>query len=653
MHKIISTLFLTLLTVFVFAQEPFYKSYTWDENPIKDITTNSDEEIICFKDKIVTEFIYDSENKLTEYFLIHKIYWLNSDDIIESYNKVYLPYSSQSKLVVNKARVISKDGKIIELDDSKILTAKDEETKREYKYYAFEGLEKGSFIEYYYVLNRSPDFDGKRLNFQTNHNKYNIDFELFAPKNLWFKFKSYNQLNEVIYDSTFTEKIRWNLHMDSLPLLENESQSPYDALVGYLVYNLYYNSTTKTYDISSYKNISQNMYDFYYASIESKSAKNINKIIGELKLKNEKDETNKIRKIEDFIKENYHVVNGGGPEFRELSFVLDKKIGSNQGIMRLYIAIFEALEIQHEIVITCDRSDNKFDKDFESYNFLDEYLLYFPKIKKYISPFEITSRLGFPEPLLTNNYGLFIKQIQMGEFKTGVGKIKFIEPVSHTETYSKIFTTVTFDKDDLTKTTLDMVLETGGYYSMNYQTIIHLLKEQDKEDLINEQIKFISQEMTIVSKKLENDNPKSFGYKPYKITAQVTSEDFVEKAGDKYLFKVGELIGPQQEMYQDNDRKLVLENDFKRSYHRELTVSIPDGYTITNLEKINIQNVYKEDGEIFFEFHSHYKMDGNTLTIICDEYYTVVEIPSTIFEEYRKVINSAADFNKLTLVLAK
>ncbi|PIZ06717.1 MAG: hypothetical protein COY57_00505, partial [Flavobacteriales bacterium CG_4_10_14_0_8_um_filter_32_5] len=292
MHKIISTLFLTLLTVFVFAQEPFYKSYTWDENPIKDITTNSDEEIICFKDKIVTEFIYDSENKLTEYFLIHKIYWLNSDDIIESYNKVYLPYSSQSKLVVNKARVISKDGKIIELDDSKILTAKDEETKREYKYYAFEGLEKGSFIEYYYVLNRSPDFDGKRLNFQTNHNKYNIDFELFAPKNLWFKFKSYNQLNEVIYDSTFTEKIRWNLHMDSLPLLENESQSPYDALVGYLVYNLYYNSTTKTYDISSYKNISQNMYDFYYASIESKSAKNINKIIGELKLKNEKDETN-------------------------------------------------------------------------------------------------------------------------------------------------------------------------------------------------------------------------------------------------------------------------------------------------------------------------------------------------------------------------
>ncbi|MBW6482067.1 MAG: DUF3857 domain-containing protein [Vicingaceae bacterium] len=653
MQKIISTLFLIVLTAFVFAQEPFYKSYTWDENPIKDITTNSDEEIICFKDKIVTEFIYESENKLTEYFLIHKIYWLNSDDIIESYNKVYLPYSSQSKLVVNKARVISKDGKIIELDDSKILTAKDEETNREYKYYAFEGLEKGSFIEYYYVLNRSPDFDGKRLNFQTNHNKYNIDFELYAPKNLWFKFKSYNQLNEVIYDSTYTEKIRWNLHMDTLPLLEKESQAPYSALVGYLVYNLYYNSTTKTYDISSYKNISQNMYEFYYASIESKSLKNINKIIGELKLKSEKDEAKKIRKIEDFIKENYHVVNGGGPDFRNLSYVLDKKIGSNQGIMRLYIAIFEALEIQHEIVITCDRSDNRFDKDFESYNFLDEYLLYFPKVKKYISPFEITSRLGFPEPLLTNNYGLFIKQIQMGEFKTGVGKIKFIEPVSHTETYSKIFTKVVFDKDDLTKTTLDMVLETGGYYSMNYQTIIHLLKEQDKEDLINEQIKFISQEMTIVSKKLENDNPKSFGYEPYKITAQVTSEDFVEKAGDKYLFKVGELIGPQQEMYQDNDRKLVLENDFKRSYHRELTISIPDGYTITNLEKINIQNVYKENGEIFFEFHSHYKIDGNILTIICDEYYTVLEIPTTIFEEYRKVINSAADFNKLTLVLAK
>ena len=53
-------------------------------------------------------------------------------------------------MVVNKARVIDTEGKVIELDKSKILTATNEETGRTYKYFAFEGVTKGSYIEYIY-----------------------------------------------------------------------------------------------------------------------------------------------------------------------------------------------------------------------------------------------------------------------------------------------------------------------------------------------------------------------------------------------------------------------------------------------------------------------------------------------------------------------
>ena len=43
----------------------------------------------------------------------------------------------------------------------------------------------------------------------------------------------------------------------------------------------------------------------------------------------------------------------------------------------------------------------------------------------------------------------------------------------------------------------------------------------------------------------------------------------------------------------------------------------------------------------------------NTLIIICEESYTELSYPKERFEEYRSVINAAADFNKKTILLSK
>ena len=170
--------------------ELVYTNYSWDKNPSYSIEEGNTEPIISIKDKTITEFYFQESEGLVEYFLEHKILWLNSDDDIESYNKIYLPYSSTSELMVNKARVITKSGDVIELDNSKILTAQDEETGRNYKFFAFEGVQKGSFIEYYYVEKRYPKYSGNLIEFQSKFNKKNIEFDLYAPKNLIFKFKN-------------------------------------------------------------------------------------------------------------------------------------------------------------------------------------------------------------------------------------------------------------------------------------------------------------------------------------------------------------------------------------------------------------------------------------------------------------------------------
>ena len=148
---------------------PFYESYNWETTPSYQIE-GLDNDMVAIKDKVVTEFYFEDQN-LTEYYLEHKILWLNSDDRIEEYNKIYLPFSNNATLQVSKARVIKKTGEVIELDESKILSAENEESGRKYKYFALEGIEKESIIEYYYVVKRRPKYQGARVDIQNNYNK--------------------------------------------------------------------------------------------------------------------------------------------------------------------------------------------------------------------------------------------------------------------------------------------------------------------------------------------------------------------------------------------------------------------------------------------------------------------------------------------------
>lgn len=49
-------------------------------------------------------------------------------------------------------------------------------------------------------------------------------------------------------------------------------------------------------------------------------------------------------------------------------------------------------------------------------------------------------------------------------------------------------------------------------------------------------------------------------------------------------------------------------------------------------------------------FIADYQLDGKILTVTIDEYYNVVQLPIDVYDEFQKVINASADFNKLTLI---
>ncbi|WP_341221705.1 DUF3857 domain-containing protein [Polaribacter atrinae] len=652
--KIKINLLIALLFTFqmVVSQEiPFFESYDWEVSPNYTVDNEIEEDMIAVKEKTVTEFYFQDED-LVEFYLEHKVLWLNSDDAIEEYNKIYLPFSSDAELRVNKARVITPGGKIINLDKSKILTAEDEETGNTYKYFALEGISKGSFIEYMYVVKRPPNYTGKKFYIQDGYYKDKVEFDLYSPSNLLFKFKSYNNIQNVERDTLSTVKLHYKLHAAKVQKLENEYQAPYNASRGFIVYKMDKNVDNMDEDIISYSNIAQNIYASYYPEYSENTKGLLNDFIKELALPKNADQESIIRKLDFYIKSTVYSQDVYSEDLQDLDLILTTQLANESGVIKLYIAVLRTLNIAHELVITTDRIEMKFDPEFEATNFLTDFLLYFPTSKKYLSPNASGTRYGFPMPYVTDNYGLFLKEGVVGDQKSVTGRIKYIEPVKVDEVLDVMKVTIDFNKENLTENTVHLDRTFSGYYAMNIQPFMHLIQGEDaRNDLVDSFVESMTYEFEVQNRELINDDAELFGVKPLQIKVDFTTQAFVEKAGRKYLFKLGDLIGQQIELYQEKERVLPLEGQFHRGYNRTLTLHIPEGYKITNLDDINIDNSYVKDGKEIFFFKSSYQLEGNTLTVTANEYYKENIIEVAMYKDYRTVINSAADFNKIVLLL--
>ncbi|MDC6367182.1 MULTISPECIES: DUF3857 domain-containing protein [Flavobacteriaceae] len=643
-------LVIIFLSYSIYGQDNLYvSSYNWDKTPNYKLPVDSEEPMMALKEKYITEFAY-SDNAFTEHYLEHKAFWLNSNEKIEAYNKIYLPYSTNSELLENKARVITKNGKIIDLDESKILTAQDEETGKHYKYFAFEGVEKGSVIEYFYVEKKKPSYNGIAFRLQSDFDKKNVDFDLYSPSNLVFQFKSYNGLPDVVKDTLSKNRLHWKLSLESLAGLQKEEQAPYAASRGYLIYKLDKNLKTNKSDLSSYGKVAQNIYNYYYTEPSKKASSQIQEFAASSS-KNNNDLESKIRSIDNLIKSGFILSESGGENLKNLEEILEKKVASSTGMIKLYVALLRHLQIAHEIVITSNRKTLKFDKDFEAHNFLKDFLIYFPDLKTYLSPTDMQSRYGYPPAFLTDNYGLFIKEVSVGSFKSAIGKIKYIEPLSADKTIDKMIIDVQFDQEDLTYNSIKLQRSFSGYYAMPFHPYMNQIIGDNRSEMMEGLAKTMNENIEVKKMELVNESPDLFGIKPIGFIIDLKSDAFVEKAGRKYLFKLGELIGPQIEMYQEKKRVLPLENEHTRSYYRTLNITLPKGYRVVNLDELNIENKYDENGEELFSFTSFYELKDNVLSITADEHYRTNIVAPSIFVKFRKVINTAADFNKITLIL--
>lgn len=645
--KSTTILYLFILHSSVFAQNYYYEKYDWETKPtpIKFIKEFEKEKEVELYYKKAIELVVE-EKQVYNISVMHRQLLVNSDAAIEENNKIYVLDNERNEIVKNKTRVIYPNGKISELSDKDIQTAQDEKSKQTYKYYAVPGLEKGCIIEQLLIRKEYPTLNGAILPFQSEEPSVLSIFELIYPSYLKYKVKTYNGLAEAQTDTIAENKIRMTVKANNIPAFHEEKYSNSSLYKQYLMYKLTANA--KSNNMNSFREIGERIYNNLNKELSTNDNKELKNVLKQIELKKAKTIIDTIKIVESYVKSNINYDEEQEFEKNELSDILSRKKADKYGIMLVYNNIFKALKIKIEIVATASRFNYPFDTQFENQNQLKDYLIYFPSTKEYLDPENIILRYPLITNSLLNNNGLFIKSIELGGNTIAQTETRKISVYDSKYSSDTLHIEVNFSKN-IENPEYTYTWRNNSFEGLQFQLLGEMLDEKQRQEVYQNQITNYSKEPNL-KVTAQNIGTKNMGFNPIILTSQFNSDKLIEKAGNEILFKVGESIGPQTELYQEEARKADVDMYFPHEYNRKIEITVPKEYQIKNTEALNINhNVKDSNGKEIGAFHSSYTISGNKLTIICKEYYNFIVLPQTQYEDFKNTINAAADFNKVVL----
>lgn len=643
--KVLFILLTSLIPLFAEANT----SYDWEENR-KRIPLDAEKaklKELILKQHFQYDYLFEGEEFML-YQTTHKIIYVNSSESIGQNNQIYISMNRVYELVDVKARTITKDGKVVNFDKNNLKELQDEELRGAYKIFAVEGVEVGSEIEYFYTRKMSPSIYD-RLLLQGSLPTLISSFQMTSPKHLKFDFKSYNGLPSITEEQNDELNI-YALEAKDLSALQKEIFAEYEPNRARLEFKLAYNLARSKARLYTWEDAAK-MFVNNLTEANKTDNKELEKFVKTLGDKKNAGLFERVKNIENKLKTKIQINDESrDPALSNISFIIKNSVASEQGITKLTFQVFRLLDIQVHPVVTCSREKVRFDPAFDTWAYLDEFLLYFPEIDAFMMPSQFQMRIPVVPGEYTAQQGLFIEPLKVGDVFSGLPYFQEIPPLDYTMNMDDLDILVKFDTQ-LGTNNIKLKRTFGGIGASYFAYFYELISNDQKKNLVENIFKSTAPDADFSSYKgrLVQDRKVD----DFEFELDFTSQHFIELANNRILFKVGELIGPQTELYREDDRNLDVENEFNRGYRRVIKVEIPDGYKIKNPEAIKIKEVYTREGNEIFGFDSNFNIEGDFLTITIDEYYKEIFAPKEDYEAFRKVINAAADFNKVVLILEK
>jgi hypothetical protein len=253
--------------------------------------------------------------------------------------------------------------------------------------------------------------------------------------------------------------------------------------------------------------------------------------------------------------------------------------------------------------------------------------------------------------LYTLNNGMFLEEMSIGKIKSATYSVKKIPAPDVSKNGEIIDAACRFNKN-MDSVNVKFTRSFMGQLAYPYRFIFNYIQKDDKKKALDELMKFAMPDARVVTEDVQNIDFLD-SEKPLVTTGEVVGSALIEKTGKDVIFKIGDLLGPQSELYQEKERQSQIDMFYAHSYKRTIRLEIPAGYKLSGLDAIKMNIHFDYAGKDACGFASDYTLDGNALNVTVREYYNVIQLPKTEFENFRKVINAAADFNKISVVLEK
>lgn len=202
-----------------------------------------------------------------------------------------------------------------------------------------------------------------------------------------------------------------------------------------------------------------------------------------------------------------------------------------------------------------------------------------------------------------------------------------------------------------TKHVIDMVKNKKDHarYAKEFDALITKSKESQKEEFKTSTSKEYDAEIDNHSLVIKNTG--RFGSNsPFTFEENFDIKNsFIKKAGPNYILEIGKMITSQVEIdKKEKERKNNIYMAYPRSFENEIVFEIPDGYTVSGIEKFNV-NFTNETGK----FVSTASLNGNKLIIKTTKQYNNYFEPNSNWPKMIAFLDAAYQFTQEKILLKK
>lgn len=638
---------MALLSVYAgIATAQIYSTYNWEASPkVAAVTMEEAEHPAVIISHMQFSELVIGNGSANSFVTEHKIIHVNTQAGIEKFNKVYIPLRNSSEVISIKVRSIDPSGKITNLQKENLKELNNVEGYGNFKIFAVEGITIGGDIEYLYTVKSSPDMYGRKL-FQTSVPVRAASFALIFPRSAEYSARSYNGLPQPVVQDYGNNKNSISIAVANVPAALEEEYSSEASERMRLDYK--FESNAMLNEPFTWEKMGSQLLK---NSHDPKGSGKVTKLIKSLNL-GQASEEEKIKKLEQYIKTNFTIKDGNTPAYNDIKEVLSTNVGSDAGILKLYLAALAELNINTQLIFTLPRKQGSIDNDFPTPLVLQEALLFFPAYRTYLAPTVKYLRYGPAPDNIAGNSGLFITyNNQMGRLDFHKCYVQKIDILSHEHNKQGVNATIRIKNG-----VPEVIAETfwQGYRAALYRGIYQNTQGVQREDFMKNVTLSGIDNLSITKRSTEGEdvNLSSDVDSFFKIKTECVVPAILEMAGNDYLVSIGKVIGKQSELYQEHKRQTNIYLPTIANYFHELALEIPEGYTCAGQEAAKIHNQVKDENQnVVMEFISDYRIEGNKLIIKVHEVYKELYLKKEKYDDFRAVINSAADFNKLVVVL--